>query len=97
MKPVLVDGENFDEISIEELEAVFGYPRKYTELRVFDATQVVDKLQKCGLPSEQLERYVLSNFKNSEISRTDRVKRMGQGFSVQAFVPLLKPLTHIFK
>lgn len=92
LRPVLVDNHTLDDISTEELELIFGYQRNYTKLTKSD----IQKLTEDGQPLQNLKD-VTKRIKNSEISRTQRIKRLGQGFCIQAFVPLLKPLTHIFK
>lgn len=92
LKPVLVDNNILDDIRTEELELIFGYQRNYTQLTIND----IEKLTEHGQPLQDLKD-ARKKLKNSEMSRTQRIKRLGQGFSIPAFVPLLKPLTHMFK
>lgn len=86
---MLVENKFFHDILTEELEKIFGYPTDYTRLTLNDIQKLAENIQDFEAVAEKM--------KSNEISRTQRIKRIGQGFSIQAFVPLLKPLTHIFK
>lgn len=99
IKPIIEDDRSVD-IQTKELENVFGFPIDYTELTMEDAKNSIKKLKKLGHCCQNLEKFcetVMARKRNHLISRSDRVRCLGQGFSIPAFVALLKPLAHFFK
>lgn len=104
MKPVLVDSEKLDDLTTKEIELVFGYKSDYSKLSKEDLEFIIESCRTYrNFKTEELISLLRGNDKISskkkkrfELSRTERIKRLGQGFSIQAFEPLLKPLTDWF-
>lgn len=104
LKPVLVDGKHLDDLSTKEVERVFGYPADYTRLETSDLRKILGNCTDYEhLTMEDLVTMVKGHvpskakIENFMLSRTARLQRLGQGFAIQAFEPLLKPLKNIFE
>lgn len=101
MKPVLVDSKKLDDLMTKEVEMVFGYKDDYTKLDLHDLEFITQKCKNYENFTVQELTSLCKGVSQKEVtkfqlSRTERLKRLGQGFSIQAFEALLKPLTEWF-
>lgn len=96
LKPVMVNQKDFDDLSIEEIELIFGYEQDYTALRLEDLKVIIEQKKLEDLTVKEFQK-ILMKTKNRDLCKTERLKRLGKGFCIHSFCAILMTLTRWFK
>lgn len=91
-KCVVVNDDDEDDLSINEIEKVFGLPVDYTAIDYESLESIKQNCQNYSeISFESLKNMVRKKPNSIEqcLRFDERLKRIAQGFSIQAFVALL--------